>query len=128
VYSEIVLRHFQNPHQACSQAEADLVGRAGEPGAGPHLLLFVRTDGERITAAGFDTYGCPAATACGSFVSSWVEGKSFEQAAVMEAADLSAVLGQLPLGRERCAQLAVTALRDVLRQAGNRQQREGERT
>src|SRR5579862_6702266 len=124
MYSATILQHFQNPHRRCSPETAEIIGRAGVPGEGPHLLLFVRWEGEQIAAAGFDTYGCPAATACGSFVSSWVEGKTCEQASVLEAGDLSRVLGGLPLGKEHCAQLAVTALRDALRQWQSRERGE----
>jgi NifU-like protein involved in Fe-S cluster formation len=69
-----------------------------------------------IASASFETYGCPVAIACGSWLTSWVTGKTFTQAAVIEPGDLEKVLGGLPLGKEHCAALAVNALKDALRQ------------
>ncbi len=126
MFSATILEHFHNPHRRCSSETAEVIGRAGVPGEGPHLLLFLRAEDNQITEAGFDTYGCPTATACGSLVSSWVEGKTFEQASILEPGDIGLVLGGLPLGKEHCAVLAVTALRDALRQWHDHQRGEGQ--
>ena len=43
-----------------------------------------------------------------------MEGRGPEMLAKLEAEDLIRILGGLPLGKEHCAQLAITALRDLL--------------
>ena len=116
MYSQTVLEHFNHPHRGPSREEADVVGQAGVPGEGSYMLLFLCCEGERITRAGYDTYGCPASQACGSFLCGWVEGKTFDEAAVLTAEDLTKVLGGLPLGKEHAAINAVAALMSALRQ------------
>ena len=117
VYSATVLEHFSCPHRGPSEAEADIVGQAGTPGEGPFMRLFLRCEGPRIVAAGFSSYGCPASQACGSFLSGWIEGKTFDEVAVISADDLMRVLGGLPLGKEHTADLAIRALQDARRRA-----------
>ena len=100
--------------------QADALGQAGIPGEGPYLFIALKASGTEITEAWFETYGCPAAIACGSWLTKWLEGKTLEQAAAIEAEDLMAVLGGLPLGNEHCAHLAVNALSRALRQVPKR--------
>lgn len=94
--------------------EPEAVGRVGVPGEGPFMTMYLRSDGEHIQEARFETYGCPTAVACGSWVTQWVVGKPVEQAKALSAHDLTLVLGGLPLGKEHCAGLAVGSLHDAL--------------
>ena len=57
-YSEIVLDHFYSPRNAYRMEKPDVVGKAGDPGSGPFMLLFFRVEGDRIAQASFQTYGC----------------------------------------------------------------------
>lgn len=101
--------------------DADAEGQEGLEGAGPYLKVYLKWNGdqgnhdnETIAEAWFETYGCPTAIACGSWLMKWVEGKTKEQAQIIEPRDLEVVLGGLPLGKEHCASLAVKALRATL--------------
>ena len=78
------------------------------------MVMELRGSAACIAEARFSTYGCPAATACGQWVTSWVAGKSAETARLLEAGDLERVLGGLPLGKQHCAKLAVNSLRSAL--------------
>jgi NifU-like protein len=99
-------------------ADADAEGQEGIEGAGPYLKVYLKWEGDKenqtIGQAWFETYGCPTAIACGSWLMQWVEGKTKEQAQIIEPRDLELVLGGLPLGKEHCAGLAVKALRGAL--------------
>ena len=83
----------------------------------------------KIAAASFDTYGCPAATATASWLTRWVEGKTVEQASVIDPGMLMQVLGGLPLAKEHTAYLAVKALQaalaDLREATAARSEREG---
>ena len=50
----------------------------------------------------------------GNRVTRWAVGRTAEQARLLETGDLSLILGGLPLGKERCASLAVLSLRKAL--------------
>ena len=56
-YGEIVMDHFFNPRNCFRMEKPDLVGKAGEPGRGPFMLIYLRTDGARIRDASFQTGG-----------------------------------------------------------------------
>ena len=76
--------------------------------------MKLRGSSARSSEARFSTYGCPAATACGQWVASWVAGKSAQAARLLEPGDLERILGGLPLGKQHCARLAVDSLRSAL--------------
>jgi NifU-like protein involved in Fe-S cluster formation len=104
------------PYHLRAMPDADLVGQAGAAGQGPYLQLFVKVEGERVLEAAYQTYTCPNAIACGSWVTRWMEGRAPDVLARLEAEDLIRVLGGLPLGKEHCAYLAVHALKEIVRQ------------
>ena len=119
MYNETVTRLFQQPYHQGSPQHSDVCGQAGMPGEGPYLRLFLSIEGERILEAHFETYGCPSAVACGSWVCRWVEGRSLNQVTVLDADSLMKVLGGLPLGKDHTAQLAVRALHAAIAQASD---------
>jgi len=106
---------FNDPKTQGTLAEADVQGSDGVQGEGPFMHMYLKFAGEVIEAARFETYGCPYAVACGSWVTQWVAGRSVAQALLLEQGDLIRLLGGLPLGKEHCAGLAVNSLRDGLR-------------
>ena len=98
------------------KTQVRITGRAGTQGEGPFLYIHVALDGELITEASYETYGCPTAMRCGDWITQWIRGRTCQAVGVIEPHDLILVLGGIPLGKEHCAELAVEALRDALRQ------------
>jgi NifU-like protein involved in Fe-S cluster formation len=109
VQSEAAAPYHLNP-----MPDADLTGTSGVHGQGPYLQFFAKIDGNVVKEASYQTYTCPNAIACGSWVTRWMEGRGPEMLARLEAEDLMKVLGGLPLAKEHCAYLTVNALRDLL--------------
>lgn len=116
MFNATILGHFLQPYHRGILTHADAVGQEGLEGDGPYMMIALRAQGEHVVEGAFETYGCPAAIACGSWLMQWIEGKTVAEAEAIETDELSAVLGGLPLGKEHCAYLAVTALRSALRQ------------
>jgi nitrogen fixation NifU-like protein len=114
MYSEAATDHFYYPRHVGVLEDATVVGRQGTPGQGPHMVLYLRLEADRIMDARFQTYGCPAAIACGSWLSEWVIGRTTEEAIALTALEVDEGLGHLPLGKEHCPPLAVGALRAAL--------------
>jgi nitrogen fixation NifU-like protein len=112
--SELLQSLASSPHHLGALVNADAVGREGMPGEGPFMTMYLRGLDGVIAEAWFETYNCPIAAGCGSFVTKWVEGRTVDQARLLETDDLIRILGGLPLGREHCASLAVTSLRKAL--------------
>jgi len=93
----------------------NLVGCEGKPGEGPFMLVVLKVKDDCIVDARFQTYGCPAAVACGEFVCNWVQDKSLSLALSISEADVIAGVGAPPLGREHCPGLAVKSLHKAAR-------------
>lgn len=119
VNASLLTEHYLAPYHMGALPDADAEGQEGLEGAGPYLKVYLKWNGdqgcETIGEAWFETYGCPTAIACGSWLMKWAEGKTRAQAMVIEARDLELVLGGLPLGKEHCAALATKALQAALR-------------
>jgi nitrogen fixation NifU-like protein len=114
LYSAIVSEHFHNPRRVGPLAEATHTGTAGVVGEGPYMVLWLRIAGERVEAAAYRTFGCPAAVACASMVCELTENQAVEAAARLAEPDLVAALEGLPEGKEHCPRLAIAALRAAL--------------
>ena len=109
-YSAVVMDHFASPRNVGELSDADVVGKAGEPGRGNYMVLYFKLDGDRIAECAFMTYGCPPAIAAGSLVTELVRGKQVAEAMELTPAQVEEALGGLPLGRKHCAALAIEAL------------------
>lgn len=116
MFSDVLSLHSSGPYHMGTMSDSHAVGTAGEPGAGPYMKMYLKRDGDRVAEAWFETYGCPVAVGCGSWTVRWVEGRTLQQAGVLDDGALQTVLGGLPLGKEHCAALAVQSLKDGLRQ------------
>lgn len=112
MYNPVLLSHVANPHHMEPMEDADGVGQVGFPSEGPFMLFYLKLgmDG-RIERAGFETYGCPSAIGCGSWLAKWAEGKAPEEVSSLSADELTLAVGGLPLGKQQNAPLAIQALR-----------------
>lgn len=113
-YSEVVLDHFHNPRHAHSMDDADVVGRAGEPGRGPFMLLYLKLEDERIARASLQTYGCGLAIAAGSLLAERLTGTSLGEAKKWNEPAIVAALGGLPTEKLHYSTLAAAALANAL--------------
>ena len=112
MYHPVLLEQVANPYHMAAMDCADGVGQIGFPGEGPFLIFYVRLSEEGlIENASFETYGCPSAIGCGSWLCRWVEGKKTKEILSITPDELMVAVGGLPLGKERAAQLAIGALR-----------------
>jgi nitrogen fixation NifU-like protein len=113
-YSPIVSEHFLHPRNAGEMESPDVVGQAGSPGQGEFVVIQLRLEGDRITQARFQTFGCGPAIAACSVLTEWLTGKTVEEAKDMDGQRLVELLGGLPADKVFCAELAISALRDAL--------------
>ncbi len=113
-YSDVVRDHFFHPRNVGALQEPDGVGTEGTPGGGPFMVMHVKLDSGRIADISFQTYGCAASIASCSLLTEMVRGKSIEEALAVTPEMLTEALGGLPLGKEDCPGMAVSALRKAL--------------
>ena len=81
---------------------------------GDTMEMFLRVRDSRIEIVAFMTDGCGPTVACGSMLTKMAQGKSLEEAAAIEAADLIVALDGLPPEHVHCATLAVNTLQEGL--------------
>ena len=81
---------------------------------GDSLELFLRVEDGLISQARFLSQGCHHTVACGSALTTLVQGASLEKAFLLTPGEVSQALGGLPREHQHCAALAVLALRRAL--------------
>lgn len=110
MFSERLLDHFRNPHNAGDLPDATATVEVTNPVCGDVLRLSARLENGRIAEARFKTQGCTAAIASSSALTDLLAGKSPAQARSISAQQISEVLGGLPPATFHAAQLCVDAV------------------
>ncbi|MFZ4508748.1 MAG: iron-sulfur cluster assembly scaffold protein [Fimbriimonas sp.] len=114
MFGEVAKRHIAAPRGFRPLQKVTHTGHAGVEGDGPFMILSLHVEAGKVTDAGFKTMGCPSSIACGSLVCELCIGRQTDQLANLDAKDLILILGGLPEGKEHCAALAATSLKDAL--------------
>jgi NifU-like protein involved in Fe-S cluster formation len=91
-----------------------LAGCEGTPGQGAFMAVVLEVSSSQILRAHYQTYPCPAAHSCGRFVTEWLTCKTVEEAANLSSEIILSGVGQMPLGREHCPGLTVSAVKRAL--------------
>ena len=113
-YSEIVLDHANNPRNAGPLPDANARGYQMNPVCGDTLVLLLRIDAGRISAARFQTEGCTASLATSSLLTEMVIGMSLAEARALTHEDISDAIGGLPPSKLHSAALVIDALRRAI--------------
>ena len=82
-YSEKVLDHYNNPRNVGTMSQADPTvgtGMVGAPACGDVMKLQIKVVDDVITDACFKTYGCGSAIASSSLLTTWVKGRTVQEA------------------------------------------------
>jgi len=81
---------------------------------GDTMENYLGLDQVRIRGATFMTDGCGPSLACGSMLTTLIQGMTLEQANQFSAADLRAALDGMPEESAHCADLAVNTLHKAI--------------
>lgn len=115
-YSGQVLDHYENPRNVGKMDKDDPrvgTGLVGAPACGDVLQLQIQVDEGVITDAKFKTYGCGSAIASSSLVTTWLKGKSLDEANSIKNTDIAEELA-LPPVKIHCSILAEDAIKAAL--------------
>lgn len=110
MYNDIVLDHFSDPRNVGEIVDADGIGEIGNPADGDNIKIYIKTDKEVLTDVKFKTFGCGAAIAASSMVTTMAIGKTIYEALEIKNEDVSAALGGLPENKLQCSNTAADAL------------------
>jgi nitrogen fixation NifU-like protein len=115
-YSGQVLDHYENPRNVGKLDKDDPgvgTGLVGAPACGDVLQLQIKVEDNIITDAKFKTYGCGSAIASSSLVTTWLKGKSLDEAAQIQNTQIAEELA-LPPVKIHCSILAEDAIKAAL--------------
>lgn len=113
-YSDTALDHLTRPRNAGTLAGPSGSGADANPSCGDRTTITLNVRDGRIVDMRFRTFGCTAAIASASVLTELASGRSVEDAARLEPADILNALGGLPQRKEACALMAIGALRGAL--------------
>jgi nitrogen fixation NifU-like protein len=116
MYSAQLIDHFEHPRNAGDIAHADARVRVENPACGDILELAVRVETGRIREIRFRAKGCVPVMACGSLITEMVAGKTLEEAGSIGKEAIVEKIGGLPSASGHAAQLAIDALRAVVKE------------
>ncbi len=114
VYSEQVIDHATNPRNVGRLDPADAIGVDGDPVIGNLIRFYLRVDGDRVAAVGFQAFGCSATIAAASVTTELASGVPVAALRTLDAATIEAALGGLPAEKRYCAAVAARALQSAL--------------
>jgi nitrogen fixation NifU-like protein len=114
MYGEVAVDHFTNPRNVGVVERPDGVGQESNPRCGDFTRISLRVREGAVSEIAFKTFGCSAAIAAASMVTTLVAGESVERAARVIAPEIITALGGLPPGKEGCAAMAAAAVRSAL--------------
>jgi tRNA-uridine 2-sulfurtransferase len=111
----IAFEHHLTSPQGRHRLPVDAFTAIVDGGAcGDRVALSLSVDAERVIDAGFEAYGCGAASAAGSAAVTLVRGRSVLDAARIGSAQIADELGGLSPGKLHAAEVAADALARVL--------------
>ena len=116
-YSEKVLDHYNNPRNVGKMDANDKsvgTGMVGAPACGDVMKLQIRIKGDHIEDACFKTYGCGSAIASSSLLTTWVKGRTVQEAQDIKNTEIVEELN-LPPVKIHCSVLAEDAIKSAIK-------------
>ena len=121
-YSEKVLDHYENPRNVGTMSQDDKsvgTGMVGAPACGDVMKLQIKIEDDVITDACFKTYGCGSAIASSSLLTTWVKGRTLQEAQDIKNTEIVEELN-LPPVKIHCSVLAEDAIKSAIKDYKNK--------
>ena len=115
LYSEKVMDHFRNPRNVGVIENADGVGEVGNAKCGDIMKIYLKIDGDMISDAKFETFGCGSAIASSSMATELIKGKPISEAMQLTNWAVTEALDGLPVHKIHCSVLAEEAIKLALK-------------
>ena len=121
-YSEQVLDHYNNPRNVGTMSQADPTvgtGMVGAPACGDVMKLQIKIEDDIITDDCFKTYGSGSAIASSSLLTTWVKGRTVQEAKDIKNIDIVEELN-LPPVKIHCSVLAEDCIKSAINDYENK--------
>ena len=119
-YGEAVFERMTNPRYMGIIIDADAFGQV-RGSCGDTVVVYLKIEDGRVKNAAFQTNGCGATIACGSYAAELVRGKAPEDILDITGDSILVFCGGLPEENEHCATLAADALHEAANKYLSRQ-------
>ncbi|PID67095.1 MAG: Fe-S cluster assembly scaffold protein NifU [Fusobacteriales bacterium] len=110
-YSEKLMQHFMNPHNAGVIENPDGYGKVGNPSCGDIMEIFIKVEDDILTDVKFRTFGCASAIASSSISTDLILNKPINEALEVTNKAVIEALGGLPPVKMHCSVLAEEAIK-----------------
>jgi len=121
LYSDILLDHFRHPRNYGSLTAPDISNEQFNPLCGDRIRLELKLDHSIVNEARFKGDACAISTAAASLLTELILGKDIaELASISDARLISALESDIKPARLQCALLPLQALREGLKNYGNK--------
>lgn len=114
LYSDKVMDHFRNPRNVGIIENADGIGEVGNTKCGDIMKIYLKIDGDIITDAKFETFGCGSAIASSSMATELIKGRPVSEALKLTNKAVVEALDGLPAHKVHCSVLAEEAIKLAL--------------
>jgi len=111
-YGEAVFERMTNPRYMGIIIDADAFGQV-KGSCGDTVVVYLKIEDGRVKNAAFQTNGCGATIACGSYAAELVRGKAPEDILGITGDSILDYCGGLPKENEHCATLTADALHEA---------------
>lgn len=118
MYSETLIDHFNSPRNVGEIKDTKAQGQAYCQACGDITFFYLDVQDERIRAAKAKSFGCAAAIASASMLTTMLPGKSLAEAGQISSDEIVENLGGLPEAKRHCVDLAVNALHKAIEHYG----------
>jgi nitrogen fixation NifU-like protein len=120
---ELMVDHYQNPHNYGEMAEAEVTRKGGQPGCGDVVTVYLKLDGDRIADICYTGEGCTISQAATSLLTDEVKGKTAAEVEAMDYHDIADLVGEEVVEtRPRCATLGLDTVKAALKEWGTRKE------
>ncbi len=114
LYSEKVMEHFRHPRNVGVIEDADGIGEVGNAKCGDIMKMYLKIEGDTVTDAKFETFGCGSAIASSSMATELIIGKPLREVAQLTNKAVAEALDGLPAYKMHCSVLAEEAIQSAL--------------
>jgi nitrogen fixation NifU-like protein len=118
LYRDYILEHYRRPHNFGVLDGATISQEGANPLCGDRITLQLRVRNGVIDGVGFTGRGCAISQASASLLTDEIKGKSVDEVAAMEPANVLEMLGiEISPARMKCALLSLETLHGALEPA-----------
>jgi nitrogen fixation NifU-like protein len=114
LYSEKVMKHFQDTKNYGKIENADGIGKVGNTRCGDVMHIYIKVENNIITDAKFETFGCVAAIATSSMAIDMIKGKAVDDALQITNKAVAEALDGLPPEKLHCSLLAEEGIKGAI--------------